>query len=145
MKPMNWMILTPLLFALAACSYIPNVVWKNETGIAFSVFVIEEEQFSLRPEEKSRQLRLWDGAQAGTWPVSVRAGACEYKYNKPDIYVLHRAAIDAVRTNKSKTSISPFVLVVDSQFVIHFQYPPDWKWQKPVIAGFPAVPRVTCN
>ena len=69
----------------------------------------------------------------GNWSLS--AGECEYKYFFPEVYQL-------ARTNEGLTRV--FTLVVDADFVVRLEYPPDWKREKAPIDGLPAVPETLC-
>ncbi len=149
MKLLKWLLLWPLVFGLAGCSYIPKVIWVNAASIHFELYdATGNKLLVVAPGESSPAWKFWDAASSkekADWPISLQAGKCFYNYKQPDSYAIRRAATDAVRTKKGWAPVSPFLLVVDPQFVIHFEYPKNWRWDKPPIAGFPAVPSVTCQ
>lgn len=145
MKVLKLLLLVALSYALCSCIAAHKVIWKNSAGLYFELYGPSERKvLALGPGENSNAWKYWDYASAekdGDWLVSLRAGGCTYKYQQPDIFAIQAAS----GTAEGRERGSPFLLVVDPLFVIHLEYPNNWRKDKPAIVGFPAVPRVTCS
>lgn len=145
MKLLKWLLLCPLVFALAGCILLNQVKWQNSAGVSIELFGPSGDKLLvLEPDEKSRAWKYWDydsHENGGDWLVFLRARGCTYKYKQPDIDAIQ----DKVASKEGSSTGRPFLLVVDPQFVIHLEYPENWQKEKPAIAGFPAVPAVTCQ
>lgn len=144
MKVLKSLLLWPLVFALYGCIIAHKVIWKNSAGVSFELHSPAGGILSLAPGGNSRVWKYWNydsGRKGGDWLISLQAGNCTYKYKQPDIFAIQ----DSAGTAEGRARGRPFLLVVDPQFVIHLEYPENWRWDKPPIAGFPAVPSVTCQ
>lgn len=145
MKVLKLLLLAMLVYALCGCIVAHRVIWKNSTGLYFELYGPSGRKvLALRPGENSQPWKYWDydsREQGGDWLVFLRARGCTYTYKQPDIFAIQASS----GTAEGRAKGWPFLLVVDPQFVIHLEYPENWRWEKPAIAGFPAVPAVTCQ
>lgn len=129
MKFIMAVFICALTSTVAACTPVLWFTLRNASEKQLTIYASGERRLSIGPQTTSRKSVFF----GGMW--SLKAENCEYRYYFPEVYGL-------VKTHDGRTRV--LTLVLDREFVVHLEYPPGWKGEKPEIVGLPAVPEIAC-